>query len=82
MTGLAELLASDLGHQVSRSFVSFTLNNVAPDAKQRLQAARQAAQADFETRLAELRTELEALKRQPVSASKGQMNSATNISAA
>jgi hypothetical protein len=43
MRELAELLASDLGHPVSRSFVSWTLNNVAPDAKTRLQAARREA---------------------------------------
>jgi hypothetical protein len=43
MRELAELLASDLGHPVSRSFVSWTLNNVAPDAKGRLQAARREA---------------------------------------
>jgi hypothetical protein len=40
---LAELLASDLGHPVSRSFLSWTLNNIAPDSKIRLQAARREA---------------------------------------
>lgn len=74
MSALAELLASDLGHNVSRSFVSYTLNNLEPDAKQRLESARRSAQADFETKLTELRTELEALKRNPVSASIGCVN--------
>ena len=45
MQELAELLASDLGHPVSRSFVSWTLNNVAADAKTRLQAARRDARS-------------------------------------
>jgi hypothetical protein len=44
MEALAELLAADLSHSVSRSFLSWTLNHVAHDAKRRLQAARRDAQ--------------------------------------
>ena len=40
MREVAELVASDLGHPVSRSFLSGTLSKVACDAKARLQAAR------------------------------------------
>lgn len=43
MRELAELLASDLGHPVSRSFVSGTINRLAKDTKLRLEAARRDA---------------------------------------
>jgi hypothetical protein len=40
MREVADLVASDVGHPVSRSFLSWTLSRVAGDAKARLQAAR------------------------------------------
>jgi hypothetical protein len=40
MRGVAELVASDVGHPVSRSFLSWTLSKLAHDAKARLAAAR------------------------------------------
>ncbi len=40
MREVAELVASDVGHPVSRSFLSWTLSKVAHDAKARLAAAR------------------------------------------
>ena len=40
MREVAELVASDVGHPVSRSFLSWTLSKVAQDAKARLAAAR------------------------------------------
>ena len=67
MQNLADLLAADLGHPVSRSFLSGILNN-APDAAARLDAARREARAihaDQEKRLNQLRTELEEQKRRP-----------------
>src|SRR5262249_6308643 len=43
MAELADLVAIDVGHPVSRSFLTWTVNNIEPNAKERLQAARQEA---------------------------------------
>jgi hypothetical protein len=44
MKELADVVACDLGHPVSRSFVSTILNSAKPDATARLEAARRVFQ--------------------------------------
>jgi hypothetical protein len=41
MRALARTLSADLGYPVSRSFVSFAAQRLAPDARERIAAARQ-----------------------------------------
>jgi hypothetical protein len=84
MQDLADLLALDLGHPVSRSFLSGILNN-APDAAARLDAARREAralQAEQENRLIQLRAEVEAQRRHPPGVKRPKDEPSTAVSAA